>query len=97
MRWSRHVVALLLVCGAIDRAGAQTRVITGRVADAVTADGLSGVRLTLRGAPTSVLTKQDGTFTIGAPPGDVSLTTQVIGYKKREVRVPNSSSAAPPH
>src|SRR5260370_18172856 len=33
-------------------------------------------------------TKADGTFAIEAPPEDVVLVTQFIGYKKREVPVP---------
>ena len=70
----------------------QTRVITGRVTDSLTAAPLAAVRVTLRrtttGAPAGAATRRDGTFSISAPAGEATLVTQFIGYRRREIRVP---------
>ncbi len=85
-RWL--LAAGLMLCTSTAELSGQARTITGRVADSLTAAGLPGVRVALKNTTARAFTRADGTFAIEAPPEDVVLVTQVIGYKKREVPVP---------
>jgi len=82
------LVLTALWCAATAELPAQARIVTGRVIDSLTAQPLGGVRLTLKGTTTRAFGKQDGTFAFAVPPRDVVLVAQLIGYKKREARVP---------
>src|SRR5260370_36942572 len=77
----------LMLCTWTAELSGQARTITGRVADSLTAAGLPGVRVALKNTTARAFTKADGTFAIEAPPEDVVLATQFIGYTKREVPV----------
>ena len=88
----RGLLTVGLTLGAFAQVAGQTRVVTGRVTDSLTAAPLAAVRVTLRrtttGAPAGAATRRDGTFSITAPAGEVTLVTQFIGYRRREIRVP---------
>lgn len=81
----RVLLALLLTLTAA--VSGQTRVITGRVTDAVKGDPLAGVTVAVVGTNTLALTHEDGRFSIGAPPVDVHLLFRRIGYKHQDVLV----------
>jgi TonB-linked SusC/RagA family outer membrane protein len=66
----------------------QTRVITGRVSDAVSGGPLAGVTIAVVGTNALALTQSDGHFSIGVPPGDDRLLFRKIGYKHQEIPVP---------
>jgi len=92
----RHVSVLVaFVClGAVpSRAVAQGRTITGHVTDAVTSAPLGRAQVSLRATETGTLTKDDGSFAITAPAGDVTLVVHLIGYRRREVAVPAGQQA----
>jgi TonB-linked SusC/RagA family outer membrane protein len=69
-------------------ASGQTRVITGRVTAALSGEPLTGVSVAVVGTNMLALTRDDGRFSIGAPPGDAHLLLRKIGYKHRDVMVP---------
>lgn len=61
---------------------AQTRVIKGKV---ISADGpLAGASVLIKGKTTGTATGQDGTFTLNAPEGKVTLVVTSVGYVKSE-------------
>jgi TonB-linked SusC/RagA family outer membrane protein len=69
-------------------ASAQARIITGTVADSLSDVAVSGGLVTVRGTSLEGLIHNDGTFSVGAPGGDVVLVVRSIGYRMREVPVP---------
>lgn len=81
----RVLLALLFTLTAA--VSGQTRVITGRVTDARRGDPLVGVTIAVVGTNTLALTRDDGRFSIGAPPGDIHLLFRKIGYKHEDVPV----------
>ena len=83
-------VALLLASvGALD---AQTRPITGRVVDSTTSQAVGFGQVYVRGAAIGAQIKEDGTFTLLVPNGDVTLGVRSIGYKRNEILVPATQS-----
>ncbi len=85
----RFAVLIAFACLGLlpDRAAAQGRIITGHVTDAVSSAPLGRAQLSLRGTETGTLSKDDGSFAITAPAGDVTLVVHLIGYRRREVAV----------
>jgi hypothetical protein len=69
------------------QASAQARIITGTVTDSLSDLPVSGGLVTVRGTSLEGLIHNDGTFSVGAPAGDVTLTVRSIGYRMREVTV----------
>jgi len=65
----------------------QTRTITGRITDAVTAQPLSGVQVALPDTRQGTFSRADGTFTIEAPAGEARLRIRLIGYRQLDVVV----------
>jgi len=88
MRGFRLLIACLGLCGLPGWAAAQGRTITGHVTDAVTSAPLGRAQLSLRGTETGTLSKDDGSFTLTVPAGDVTLVAHLIGYRRREIAVP---------
>ena len=86
----RHtwLVSLALFWGAASGALAQQRQITGRVTTALTGEPVAGAAVSVLGTAAAVVTKEDGQFSLQAPPGDVTLVVRRIGYKHRTVPVP---------
>src|SRR5207247_4403626 len=80
-------VGLLALCGAPEPVAAQGRVVTGHVIDAVTSAVLPRAQITVKGEQAGAISKDDGSFSIAAPTGDLTLVARLIGYKRREVPV----------
>lgn len=82
------LVSLALLCAAgVTGAWAQQRPITGRVFSAVTGEGLSGASVSVLGSAIAAVTGGDGTFSLSAPEGSVTLLVRLIGYKRRQMAV----------
>jgi TonB-linked SusC/RagA family outer membrane protein len=76
----------LLVVGA-DDAAAQTRQITALVVDSATSQPVPLGQAVVRGTTNGTNIKEDGTFTLTVPAGDVTLSIRSIGYKRVDVLV----------
>ncbi|MCS6928509.1 MAG: TonB-dependent receptor [Saprospiraceae bacterium] len=61
------------------------RVITGRVTDAETGDGLPGVTVVVKGTSVGVRTDTDGRYRIEAPAGSNTLIFRYTGFETAEV------------
>src|SRR5262245_4627985 len=72
---------------------AQSRIVTGKVADSLTAEPITSGQVSVAGSTIGATIKDDGTFTIGVPNRDVTLTIRSIGFKRKEVAVPASQNA----
>src|SRR5690242_21248748 len=87
MRRLAVLVGFACWCVVPGRAAAQGRIITGHVTDAVTSAPLGRAQLSLKGSETGALSKDDGSFAIPVPAGDVTLVAHLIGYRRREITV----------
>src|SRR5260370_38532088 len=92
MRWGLLVCSttLALLCGS--QASAQVRIITGRVTDSISNEIVTSGQVSVVGSTVGTTIKDDGTFTLGAPTGDVTLSIRRIGFKRRDVTVPTSQN-----
>ncbi|SDY09032.1 SusC/RagA family TonB-linked outer membrane protein [Hymenobacter psychrophilus] len=59
---------------------AQTRAVSGRVADRTTGEGLPGVTVLLKGTSNGISTNADGSFTLTVPATGGTLVFSSIGY-----------------
>ncbi len=66
-------------------APAGRRVVTGRVVDPATGEGVPAVQLSVGTAAPIGNTRDDGTFTVRVPVGAVTLVARRIGYRRTEV------------
>src|SRR5437867_5494971 len=82
----------LLLC-AVATARGQTRIITGKVTDSLTNELVTSGQVSPQGGTVGTTIKDDGTFTVGVPARDVTLTVRSIGFKRREVLVPASQNS----
>ncbi|MCZ6857183.1 MAG: carboxypeptidase-like regulatory domain-containing protein, partial [Gemmatimonadetes bacterium] len=78
---------LFLLVAGVTQAFAQTRVVTGTVTHGATGRPVDQARVSVRGTPIVVLTRADGTFSIGVPAGGVELEVRRIGYSRATVSV----------
>ncbi|MBI4501934.1 MAG: SusC/RagA family TonB-linked outer membrane protein [Gemmatimonadetes bacterium] len=85
--------AILIVFG-VGTTQAQTRVVTGKVTDSLTAEPLTSGQVSVVGTTIGTAIKEDGTFTLAAPARDVMLSVRSIGFKRRDVAVPASTNTA---
>ena len=83
-RFGAFIALLGLGVGA-PPAASQGRTITGHVFDAVSSAPLGRAQITLKGTETGTLSKDDGSYALAAPVGDVTLVVHLIGYKRREM------------
>src|SRR3712207_5062017 len=97
----RHSVVPALIAGLVlaSRLGAQvpTGTITGRVVDSTSQQGIPSVNVLIEGTQRGTLTRDDGSFTIGAVPvGAQRVRATRIGYapQTRDVTVIAGSSAS---
>ncbi|MEH0157934.1 SusC/RagA family TonB-linked outer membrane protein [Limibacter armeniacum] len=79
--------ALLLAFGS---ANAQERVITGRVTDGDSSDGLPGVNVSIKGTTKGTITDFNGKYSLNVANTDV-LVFSFVGYISQEVTVGNQS------
>src|SRR5436190_674628 len=85
-------VALLILLGAAG-ARAQTRIVTGRVTDSLTAEPVTSGQVAVAGTTVGTQVQGDGTFTVAAPPRDVTITVRSVGFKRKDVAVPASQNS----
>jgi len=86
------LLALLLGVGTAATAAAQQRAISGRVTNAFTHQPVPEAVVSVVGTTTTISTNEDGSFTITAPEGPVTLLVRLIGYQRRRVPVPADQS-----
>lgn len=83
--------ALLLTLPALvagmTQATAQTRVVSGRITDRSTGDGLPGVTVLVKGTSNGVSTNSDGSFTLTAPTNSGTLVVSSVGFTTQEVAI----------
>ncbi|MBS1749421.1 MAG: TonB-dependent receptor [Bacteroidetes bacterium] len=84
------IILLLLICS-ISLAQSQTRV-TGKVTNE-NGEGLPGASISVKGAATSVLTRDDGGFTITVNNLNAVLEVSFVGLEKKEVPLKGKSTA----
>jgi TonB-linked SusC/RagA family outer membrane protein len=87
------LTALLILASVAPVSAQQRRTITGRVVEEGSSRPIGGAQITIKGTNTGVLGRQDGTFTLSAPQGPVTLVIQFIGFKRTEVPVAANTSA----
>lgn len=68
----------------------QAAIITGKVIDANTIEGLPGVTILLKGTTKGTITDLNGFYSIEASPGDI-LVFSFLGYKSTEVAIGNQT------
>lgn len=85
------LLAILIGLGA-GSAAAQTRVVTGKVVDSLTGEVITSGQVSVVGTTIGTTIKEDGTFTLAAPPRDIYVTIRSIGFKRRDVSVPVGTS-----
>jgi TonB-dependent starch-binding outer membrane protein SusC len=69
------------------RAQAPTRALTGSVVEVGTDAPIGAAQIQVRGTTTGTISRDDGTFSLRVPSGDVTLLVRRIGYPVTEVRV----------
>lgn len=79
----KHVLALLLVLGALGYSHAQ-RTITGKVTD-VAGEPLIGASVLVKGSTTGTVTDVDGAYRIEAPSGTIVLVFSYTGFSTKEI------------
>jgi len=66
---------------------AQDRKVTGKVVDQADGQGIPGVNVSLKGAPSNVSTNSDGVFTIQVKSNSDVLVFSYIGYVRQQITV----------
>src|SRR5713101_4894668 len=91
----RYVTGLLatLFFFAASPASAQTRVVTGKVTDSLSGQIVTSGQVSVVGSTAGTTIKEDGTFTLGAPTRDVTLSIRSIGFKRKDLVVPANASS----
>lgn len=93
MRLRSAVLAVAALLAPLAGAVAQTRIVTGKVADSLTSEAVTSGQVTVQGTSIGSTIKDDGTFTLAVPARDVTLTVRSIGFKRQTVTVPASESS----
>src|SRR5256885_11878111 len=93
MKYRSIGLALALWCAGIASLAAQTRIVTGKVVDSLSADPVTSGQVSVNGSTITGTIKDDGTFTLGVPSRDVVLSVRSIGFKRKEVPVPAGQGA----
>ncbi|TDH28594.1 SusC/RagA family TonB-linked outer membrane protein [Segetibacter sp. 3557_3] len=80
-----HLLACLVLLFLAQGVFAQNRTITGKVTDAKTGEGISGVTVTVRGTTIGSATSGDGSFSISVPANAKTLIFSSVGYGTQEI------------
>ncbi|RZK25562.1 MAG: SusC/RagA family TonB-linked outer membrane protein, partial [Hymenobacter sp.] len=84
---------LLLFAGFCHAAWAQDRVISGKVTDQATNDGLPGVTVLVKGRPTiGTSTNADGVFSLAIPSSATALVFSFVGYTSQELPLTSANT-----
>ncbi len=88
-RCLRHLQSLLVLALLIALPGAAyaQSVVTGRVVDELTGEGLPGVNIMVRGTSSGTITDLSGNYSLEVPGEDPVLVFSFIGYEEEEVTV----------
>lgn len=70
---------------------AQTRIISGKVIDEKTGEGLPGVTVLLKGTNTGISTNANGVYTLTVPQGGGTLIFSSVGMTKKEALIGTTS------
>ena len=89
MRIMKQLALALLALGFAVTAGAQTRVVKGKVLD-TEGTAVPGVAVIQAGTTNGAMTEADGSFSIKVPAKDVTLEFSSLGYVSTTVTVPAS-------
>ena len=89
MRIMKQLALALLALGFAVTAGAQTRVVKGKVLD-TEGTAVPGVAVIQAGTTNGTMTEADGSFSIKVPDKDVKLEFSSLGYVSTTVTVPAS-------
>src|SRR5437899_564883 len=93
MRTCVRLLAAALTLLATSQGLAQTRIITGRVTDSLSADVITSGQVSVQGTTVGGTIKDDGTFTMALPPRDVVLIVRSIGFKRKDVPVSTAQNS----
>ena len=85
------MVILLMTC-LLQQAVAQDRVISGRVTDRTTGQGLPGVTVLVKGTTVGASTNADGSFSLSVPPTVTTLSISSIGFTSIEQPIGTNSA-----
>src|SRR5581483_8745943 len=89
------LVAALVIpnAPAVARAQAQTRTITGTVKDAESGEAIQAAQVLVKGTTRSTVSHDNGSFSLAAPTGAVTLVVRRLGFVVAEVAVGASQSS----
>ncbi len=92
---SRVSMALLaaLLAPNVGRAAGQDRQITGQVTRSAGGQPIAEAAVSVVGSTSGVRTGPDGRFVISARSGDVRLLVRAIGFQRKDIGVPGSTSS----
>ncbi|MFT3703825.1 MAG: SusC/RagA family TonB-linked outer membrane protein [Agriterribacter sp.] len=86
-----HKLKILLTCFlslfSVSILLAQTRIIKGKVTNASDKSEVVGASVTIKGGKQASITSTDGTFTIAAPSGKITLVISSVGFATKEIAV----------
>jgi ABC-type Fe3+ transport system substrate-binding protein len=85
-------MSLVLMLTLFQAVLAQTRTVSGRVADQTTGEGLPGATVLLKGTTTGVSTNADGRFTLTVPESGGTLVISSIGMVTQEAALGNRNT-----
>jgi hypothetical protein len=88
MQFMRKLQLLVLFIASTYLLHAQTRTISGRIVAATNNAAISSASINVKGHSTTVIANDDGSFSITAPAGDVTLVATSVGFVRKEVDVP---------
>jgi TonB-linked SusC/RagA family outer membrane protein len=77
-------MSILLIVTLFQTVLAQSRLVSGRVTDQKTGDGLPGVTVLLKGTANGVSTSADGDFTLTVPATGGTISFSSVGYTTQE-------------
>ncbi len=86
----RLLIGYLLMLLTLYGVNAQDRVVSGKVSDAKTGEGLPGVNVYIKGTTQGTITDVEGEYSIQASNGDI-LVFQAVGLTTQEIEVGNTS------
>ena len=81
------LLGAVMALGPVSIAGAQTRVVTGRVYDAANQAGLAGAVVTMIGGTAAAQSDNEGRYRITLPTTEVTVIVRSVGYARTQARV----------
>ena len=79
------LLSLVLILTLVNQTWAQSRVLTGRVTDAGSGQGLPGVNVVVKGTTIGTYTGGDGSYSLEIPGENAVLVFSFLGYVKQEL------------